>query len=113
MFNQRTKNRYLLYGKIVCCLLFFAGQLQSQVVEDSVGIVEEDTTVIGRKDFIINNNLPVVKSGVADYSMIFNTWIFWIAAGTFFATLVAGGLLGLIPAIITSSHTPKGLPENT
>ena len=51
MLNQHTKNRYLLYSKIVCCLLFFAGQLQSQVVEDSVGIVEEDTTVIGRKGF--------------------------------------------------------------
>jgi len=29
------------------------------------------------------------------------------ARGTFFTTLLAGGLLGLIPAILTSSATPK------
>src|SRR5260221_7014766 len=29
------------------------------------------------------------------------------ARGTFFTTLLTGGVLGLIPAIITSSHTPK------
>lgn len=53
MLNQRIKNRYLLYGKIVCCLLFIAGQLQAQVVKDSVEIAGEDTTLIVKKDFFL------------------------------------------------------------
>ena len=53
MLNQRTKNRYLLYGKILCCLLFFAAQLQAQVVQDSVGVVKEDTTVKVKKEFFL------------------------------------------------------------
>ncbi len=45
--------------------------------------------VTGRKDYIINKELPVPHVSPNEYSIIFNTWIFWIAAGTFFAALIS------------------------
>lgn len=45
--------------------------------------------VTGRKDYIINKELLVPDVSPNEYSIIFNTWIFWIAAGTFFAALIS------------------------
>ena len=59
MLNNLTKNTSWPFpGKIiVCCLLFFfADKLQAQVVEDSVGIVEEykeDTVVTEKKEYFL------------------------------------------------------------
>jgi hypothetical protein len=43
--------------------------------------------VTGRKDYIINADAAVAQALANDYSIILNTWIFWIAAGTFVAAL--------------------------
>ncbi len=43
--------------------------------------------VTGKKNYIINENYLQNNSG--DYSFILNTWIFWIAAGTFMAALTS------------------------
>ena len=56
MQNLRTKNiRLLFYGKIIycCILLLFTGQLQSQVVEDSVTVQQQDTTITEKKVFFL------------------------------------------------------------
>lgn len=45
--------------------------------------------VIGTKDFIINQSTVVTQIENNDYSLIFNTWLFWIAAGTFLAALIS------------------------
>ena len=45
--------------------------------------------VVGEKDYIINNALAIKQVDNNDYSIIFNTWIFWIAAGTFAAALIS------------------------
>jgi hypothetical protein len=45
--------------------------------------------VLGRKDLMISNdgNFPLPLR--TDYSIIFNTWLFWIAAGTFATALIS------------------------
>jgi hypothetical protein len=43
--------------------------------------------VIGRKDYIINHELVVPNLLSKEYAVILNTWIFWIAAATFFAAM--------------------------
>ena len=45
--------------------------------------------VVGKKDYIINDVLAVKQVDSNDYNIIFNTWIFWIAAGTFAAALIS------------------------
>ncbi len=45
--------------------------------------------VTGRKDFIINPELAIAGTDTRDYAIILNTWIFWIAAGTFVAALTS------------------------
>ncbi|MFT3682410.1 MAG: hypothetical protein QM791_19300 [Ferruginibacter sp.] len=45
--------------------------------------------VLGRKDYIINNALAAEQISNNDYSIIFNTYLFWIAAGTFAAALIS------------------------
>ena len=40
--------------------------------------------VLGYKDHIINGNVAVVQAMAHDYTIILNSWLFWIAAGTFF-----------------------------
>ena len=45
--------------------------------------------VVGKKDYIINNVLAIKQVDSNDYNIIFNTWIFWIAAGTFAAALIS------------------------
>lgn len=45
--------------------------------------------VVGRKDFIINRSKVIEQSANGDYSIIFNTWLFWIAVATFVAALIS------------------------
>ncbi len=45
--------------------------------------------VFGTKDFIINANVAAVQSMAGDYSIILNTWLFWIAVCTFLAALIS------------------------
>jgi len=45
--------------------------------------------VVGNKDLLIDANLGLVQAAANDYSIIFNTWLFWIAAGTFAAAMVS------------------------
>ena len=48
--------------------------------------------VMGHRDFIINRSLAEQQAADADYTIIFNTWLFWIAVGTFIAALVSAFL---------------------
>jgi hypothetical protein len=45
--------------------------------------------VVGRKDILINHDLGLAQAAANDYGIIFNTWLFWIAAATFTAALVS------------------------
>jgi hypothetical protein len=45
--------------------------------------------VVGNKDYIINSRTAVAQAEANDYSIILNTWIFWIAIGTFAAALAS------------------------
>lgn len=45
--------------------------------------------VFGTKDFIINANVAAVQAMAGDYSIILNTWLFWIAVCTFLAALIS------------------------
>lgn len=45
--------------------------------------------VFGYKDYIIDVNGALAQAMAEDYSIILNTWLFWIAAGTFFAALIS------------------------
>ncbi len=44
--------------------------------------------VFGQKDYIINPGVATAQALNNDYSIIFNTTLFWIAAGTFVAALI-------------------------
>ncbi len=45
--------------------------------------------VVGSKDYIIDTNLALVQAATNDYSIVTNTWLFWIAGGTFVAALIS------------------------
>lgn len=45
--------------------------------------------VYGLKDYIINPEAAVVQAMAADYSILLNTWLFWIALGTFLSALIS------------------------
>ncbi len=45
--------------------------------------------VFGTRDYIINSDVAIAQAFGSDYSIILNTWLFWIAAGTFLAALVS------------------------
>lgn len=45
--------------------------------------------VFGYKDYMINQREAVVQALANNYSIIFNTWLFWIAFATFSAALVS------------------------
>lgn len=45
--------------------------------------------VYGKKDYIINIEAAMAQARENDYGIIFNTWLFWIAAGTFLAALIS------------------------
>lgn len=45
--------------------------------------------VFGHKDYVINADLAIIQAFDNDYSIIFNTYLFWIAAITFLAALIS------------------------
>jgi hypothetical protein len=45
--------------------------------------------VFGQKDFIINNDVAIAQALGEDWSIIFNTYLFWIAAVTFIAAFIS------------------------
>lgn len=45
--------------------------------------------VFGYKDYIINPDMAIVQSNAHDYGIILNTYLFWIAAGTFCTALIS------------------------
>ncbi|MEO6538569.1 MAG: hypothetical protein ABIT07_11590 [Ferruginibacter sp.] len=45
--------------------------------------------IFGIKDLFINQQIAPPEGTAADFSFIFNTWLFWIAASTFLAALVS------------------------
>jgi hypothetical protein len=44
---------------------------------------------VGKRDYIIDRELAVTQAAKNDYSIIFNTTLFWIAAATFAAALMS------------------------
>jgi hypothetical protein len=44
--------------------------------------------VFGQKDYIINTNAAIAQAMAEDYSIILNTYLFWIAAATFMAAFI-------------------------
>jgi predicted lysophospholipase L1 biosynthesis ABC-type transport system permease subunit len=45
--------------------------------------------VLGTKNLVINEEVAMAQALVGDYSIIFNTYLFWIAAVTFLAALIS------------------------
>ncbi len=45
--------------------------------------------VYGQKDFIINESLAIGQALTNDYSIILNTYLFWIAAATFIGAFIS------------------------
>ena len=45
--------------------------------------------VTGKKDMLINADAAFAALNTHDYAIILNTWLFWIAAGTFTAALLS------------------------
>ena len=45
--------------------------------------------VYGQKDFIINANLAIAQATSNDYTIILNTYLFWIAAATFIGAFIS------------------------
>ena len=45
--------------------------------------------VVGNRDYIINPDVAGAQSIANDYTILLNTWLFWIAAGTFAAALIS------------------------
>lgn len=52
--------------------------------------------VVGTKDYVINPEVAIIQAAVEDYSIIFNTYLFWIAAATFAAALLSAFLFTYI-----------------
>lgn len=44
--------------------------------------------VVGDKDYVIDRNTAIVQAAAHDYSIVLNTWLFWIAAATFVSALL-------------------------
>lgn len=72
--------------------------------------------VVGDKDFIINSDVAVAQAAAHDYSILLNTWLFWIAAGTFVAALISAFIFTWIKSkkegIPIWGHTAKRLIIN-
>jgi hypothetical protein len=54
-----------------------------------VGALVAHPYVFGKKDFIINDIVAVAQAAANDYSIILNTYLFWIAAATFVAAFIS------------------------
>ncbi|MBC7866090.1 MAG: hypothetical protein H7X88_01035 [Gloeobacteraceae cyanobacterium ES-bin-316] len=52
--------------------------------------------VFGRKDYIIDAGAARAHATVESYTIIFNTYLFWIAAATFLAALISAFILTYI-----------------
>jgi hypothetical protein len=48
--------------------------------------------VFGHKDFVIDSNTAMAQAAANDYSIILNTYLFWIAAATFVSAFVSAFL---------------------
>lgn len=48
--------------------------------------------VTGQKEHLINPDVAIVQALGRDYSIIFNSWLFWIAVGTFLAAVITAFL---------------------
>lgn len=48
--------------------------------------------VYGVKDYIIHPEVAIVQASTGDYSILFNTWLFWIALGTFVCAFLSAFL---------------------
>jgi hypothetical protein len=48
--------------------------------------------VFGSKDYIMDANSAIIQAAAHDYTIILNTWLFWIAAGTFLAAMISAFL---------------------
>lgn len=60
--------------------------------------------VYGYKNIFISGDQPLFQGGLNDYSLLFNTWLFWIAVITFLAAL-------LFAYIFTRSQSKRqGIP---
>lgn len=72
--------------------------------------------VFGSKDYIIDSNIAIVQALAHDYTIILNTWLFWIAAGTFSAALISAFIFTWIKSrregIAIWGHTAKRLIIN-
>ncbi len=54
-----------------------------------IGATVAHPYVVGTKDFIIDSNTFVAQAMANDYSIILNTYLFWISAATFIAALIS------------------------
>lgn len=48
--------------------------------------------VFGYKDLLVNGDVGIAQALSNDFTIIFNTWLFWIAAGTFLTALITAFL---------------------
>lgn len=54
--------------------------------------------VMGRKDILINQELGIAQTFAHDPAIIFNTWVFWIAAGTLAAAVLSAFIFTFLKA---------------
>ncbi len=45
--------------------------------------------VVGNKDIFIDHEAGIAQVAANDYGIVFNTWLFWIAAGTLVAAIIS------------------------
>ena len=45
--------------------------------------------VFGSKNYVIDPNVALAQAIAHDYTIVLNTWLFWIAIGTFLAALIS------------------------
>lgn len=57
-----------------------------------VGSVLAYPYIYGDKEILINERVGLVQAMANDYTILLNTWLFWIAAGTFVAAFISAFL---------------------
>ena len=60
--------------------------------------------VFGHRDFFINNNVAIAQAMTGDYTIILNSWLFWIAVATFIAAFVTAFIFTWIKS--KKNHVP-------
>ncbi len=72
--------------------------------------------VFGRKDYIIDSDAALAQAMSGSYTIVLNTWIFWIAAGTFVAAVISAFIFTWLKSrkegIPLWGHTAKRLLVN-